>query len=131
VAGCRVRSRTFADLSDKIPVFLFTGWVFNTKEAAGSYVFVVFLVNKVLGVLLVPFLLIFSFAGPELVQVAVTVSVGLVLLFLGYRYWVSFIAIRSKLKVNALHFLLYLCAVELLPLAFIYKVLMNYFNGSL
>lgn len=110
---------------------LFTGWVFNTKEAAGSYVFVVFLVNKILGVLLVPFLLILSFGGPELVEVTVTVSVGLVLLLLGYRYWVSFMAIRTKLKVNALHFLLYLCAVELLPLALICKVLMNYFNGSL
>lgn len=110
---------------------LFTGWVFNTKEAAGSYVFVVFLVNKVLGVILVPFLLIFAFAGPELVQIGLTLSAGVVLLLLGYRYWVSFMAIRGKLKVNAFHFLLYLCAVELLPLALICKVLMNYFNGSL
>jgi len=110
---------------------LFTGWVFNTKEAAGSYIFVVFLVNKVMGVLLVPFLLIFAFGAPELVQVSVTLSTGLVLLLLVYRYWVSFVAVRSKLKVNALHFLLYLCAVELLPLALIYKVLINYFNGSL
>jgi hypothetical protein len=110
---------------------LFTGWVFNSQEATGSYVFVVFLVNKVMGVLLVPFLLIFAFAGTELVKVSVTLSIGLVFLLLGYRYWVSFMAIRSKLKVNALHFLLYLCAVELLPLALIYKVLMNYFNGSL
>jgi hypothetical protein len=110
---------------------LFTGWVFNTREAAGSYVFVVFLVNKVLGVILVPFLLIFAFAGPELVQIGLTLSAGVLLLLLGYRYWVSFNAIRGKLKVNALHFLLYLCAVELLPLALICKVLMNYFNGSL
>ncbi|MDB5210613.1 MAG: hypothetical protein JWQ30_1440 [Sediminibacterium sp.] len=110
---------------------LFTGWVFNNKEAAGSYVFVVFLVNKVMGVLLIPFLLIFAFAGPELVQVSVTLSIGLIVLLLGYRYWVSFVAIRSKLKVNALHFLLYLCAVELLPLALIYKIMMSYFNGSL
>lgn len=110
---------------------LFTGWVFNSQEATGSYVFVVFLVNKVMGVLLIPFLLIFAFAGPELVKISVTLSIGLVFLLLGYRYWVSFMAIRSKLKVNALHFLLYLCAVELLPLALIYKVLMNYFNGTL
>jgi hypothetical protein len=110
---------------------LFTGWVFNTREAAGSYVFVVFLVNKVLGILLVPFLLIFAFAGAELVQVSVTVSLGLVILLFCYRYWVSFVALRSKLKVNALHFLLYLCAVELLPLALIGKVLMDYLNGSL
>lgn len=110
---------------------VFTGWVFNSKEAAGSYVFVVFLVNKVLGVLLIPFLLVLAFANPGIVQVAVTISLGVILLLLGYRYWVSFIAIRNKLKVNALHFLLYLCAVELLPLALIYKILMNYFNGSL
>ncbi len=109
---------------------LFAGWIFNTKEAAGSYVFVVFLVNKVLGILLVPFLIILSFAGPEVVQVSVTVSIGMILLFFAYRYWVSFVAIRNKLKVNALHFLLYLCAVEILPLVLIYKVLMDYFTGS-
>ena len=109
---------------------LFTGWVFTTKEAAGSYVFVVFLVNKVLGILLVPFLLILSFGSPELVQVAVTVSIGMILLLFAYRYWVSFTAIRNKLKVNALHFFLYLCAVELLPLVLIYKVLINYFTGN-
>ena len=110
---------------------LFTGWVFNSKEAAGSYVFVVFMVNKIMGVLLVPFLLILSFARYEVVQVAVTLSLGLVILLFVYRYWVSFIAIRNKLKVNALHFFLYLCAVELLPLVLIYKVLINYFAGSL
>ena len=110
---------------------LFTGWVFNSGEAAGSYVFVVFMVNKVMGVLLIPFLLILSFSGPQMVSVAVTVSVGMILLLFGYRYWVSFIAIRNKLKVNALHFFLYLCAVELLPWVLIYKILINYFTGSL
>lgn len=110
---------------------MFTGWVFNTKEAAGSYVFVVFMVNKIMGVLLVPFLLVLSFARFEVVAVAVTLSLGLVILLFAYRYWVSFIAIRNKLKVNALHFFLYLCAVELLPLVLIYKVLINYFAGSL
>lgn len=109
---------------------LFTGWVFNTKEAAGSYVFVVFLVNKILGVVLVPFLLLIAFASAQVVQVAITLSIGIIALLFAYRYWVSFVAVRSKLKVNALHFLLYLCAVELLPLVLIYKVLINYFSGT-
>lgn len=109
---------------------LFTGWVFNTKEAAGAYVFVVFLVNKMLGILLVPFLLVIAFSSPQVVQVAVTLSLGMVCLLIVYRYWVSFLAVRNKLKVNALHFLLYLCAVELLPLVLIYKVLINYVNGT-
>lgn len=109
---------------------LFAGWVFNTKEAAGLYIFVVFLVNKVLGVMLIPFLLILAFAEKQVVEVAVNLSLGLLGLLLAYRYWVSYSTIRNKLKVNALHFFLYLCAVELLPLVLIYKVLINYFAGS-
>lgn len=109
---------------------LFAGWVFNTKEAAGSYVFVVFLVNKVLGVLLVPFLWVVAFADQLYVDIAITLSAGLVVVLLSYRYWVSFLALQNKLKVNALHFLLYLCAVELLPLLLIYKVLVNYLDGK-
>lgn len=109
---------------------VFTGWVFNSKEAAGSYVFVVFLINKILGVVLVPFLLLIAFAAATVAEVAQTLSLGIIVILFIYRYWVSFMAIRSKLKVNALHFLLYLCAVELLPLLLIYKVLINYFNGT-
>lgn len=109
---------------------LFAGWVFNTKEATSSYTFVVFMVNKVLGVILVPFLLVLAFAANTIIEVSVTLSAGLLILLVAYRYWVSFTAIQHKLKVNALHFLLYLCAVELLPLVLIYKVLINYLAGS-
>ena len=109
---------------------LFAGWVFNTKEAAGSYIFLVFMVNKMMGILLIPFLLILSFANATVVDVGITVSIGLIGLLYLYRYLVSFSAIRNKLKVNALHFFLYLCAVEVLPLLLIYKGLINYIAGS-
>lgn len=109
---------------------LFSGWVFNTKEAAGSYVFVVFLVNKVLGVMLIPFLLLLAFSDSLVIEVSTTICTGLVGILLLYRYWVSYTAVRNKLKVNPLHFFLYLCAVELLPLILIYKVLINYLDGS-
>jgi len=109
---------------------VFAGWVFNTKEAAGSYIFLVFLVNKVMGVALIPFLLILSFAAPPVVDVAITVSFGMIGVLFAYRYLVSFSAIRNKLKVNVLHFFLYLCAVEVLPLLLIYKLLINYITGS-
>ena len=109
---------------------LFSGWVFNTKEAAGSYVFVVFLVNKVLGVMLIPFLLVLAFSDSLIVEVSTTLCAGLVGVLLLYRYWVSYMAVLNKLKVNPLHFFLYLCAVELLPLILIYKVLINYLDGS-
>jgi hypothetical protein len=111
-------------------IFLqFSGWVFNSREAAVNYTFTVFLVNKVLGVLLVPFLFLMAFAQPSLKEVALTVSVGLVALLLLYRYVISFATIRNTLKVNALHFLMYLCAVEILPLLLLYKLMADYIGG--
>lgn len=111
-------------------IFLqFSGWVFNSREAAVNYTFTIFLVNKVLGVLLVPFLFFMAFAQPSLKEVALTVSVGLVALLLLYRYVISFATIRNTLKVNALHFLLYLCAVEILPLLLLYKLMADYIGG--
>jgi hypothetical protein len=40
------------------------GYVFNSKELVNTYIFVVFMINKVLGVLLVPFILVLAFAKP-------------------------------------------------------------------
>lgn len=111
-------------------IFLqFSGWVFNSKEAALNYTFTVFLVNKVLGVLLIPFLFLMAFAKPGIREVSLTVSLGLMVLLLLYRYIISFATIRNTLKVNALHFFLYLCAVEILPLMLLYKLMSDYING--
>lgn len=107
----------------------FAGWVFNSAEAAGNYTFVVFLVNKVIGVALVPALFLLAFAQPAVKQVAVTVSLGAIGLLFAYRYVVSFAAIRNTLRVNALHFLLYLCAVEILPLLLLYKLMSDFIGG--
>ena len=109
---------------------LFSGWVFNTREAANAYIFLVFMVNKVMGILIIPFLLVLAFAKSGIVDIALTISFVLIAILYLYRYLVSFGAIRNKLKVNALHFFLYLCAVEVLPLFLIYKGLIKYIAGS-
>lgn len=109
----------------------FMGWVFNTKEAANSYIFIVFLSNKIIAVILVPFLLILAFTGGKIAEVAFVISLFLIVVMLLYRYLVSLTSVRSDLKINPLHFFLYLCAVELLPLLLIYKVAFNYIGTSI
>lgn len=113
-------------------IFLaFSGWVFNVPEATGSYTFIVFLVNKVLGIILIPFVLVITFSPLPIKQVSITISAVIISALFLYRYLISFGVIRSNLKVSALHFFLYLCAVELLPLALIYKLLVNFVTGSI
>jgi len=120
----------FIIYTGKYLFLLFSGWVFNVSEATSSYTFIVFLVNKVLGIVLIPFLLVLTYSPAPLVQVAFTVSTGAAFVLFLYRYLISFGIIRLNLKVSALHFFLYLCAVEVLPLLLIYKLLLKYIAGS-
>lgn len=109
----------------------FSGWIFNVKEAADTYIFIVFMSNKIIGILLIPFLLILAFSSAGIAEISITVSLILVGIMLLYRYLVSLGSIRQDLKVNALHFFLYLCAVEILPLLLIYKLLFNYIGNNI
>lgn len=109
----------------------FSGWVFNVPEATNAYTFIVFLVNKVLGIVLIPFILMITFSPVPIKQIAITISAGVAIVLFMYRYLISFGVIRANLKVSAFHFFLYLCAVELLPLLLIYKLLVNFVSGGI
>ena len=109
----------------------FMGWVFNIKEVANTYIFIVFLSNKIVAVALLPFLLILSFAGGQIAQVGLIVSLFIIVGVLLYRYFVSLSSVRTDLSINPLHFFLYLCAVEILPLLLIYKAAFNYIGTSI
>ncbi len=103
-----------------------SGWVFNAKEATNTYVFIVFLVNKILGITLIPFLLVLAFSAQKITEAAIAVALVILGGMLLYRYITGMGTIRRSLKVNALHFFLYLCAVEVLPLLLIFKALFNF-----
>ena len=101
----------------------FCGWAFNVPQFAFNYNFIVFLINKVTGILLLPLLAIMAFSYGQTYDVAVTVALALVLLMLLYRYIVALSTVVKNLKISAVHFFIYLCAVEILPLLVIYKLL--------
>jgi hypothetical protein len=106
------------------------GYVFNTKDLVQTYIFVVFMINKVLGVLLIPFILILAFAKPFFHVYAVGGASFLMLLLVLYRYLFSLTSVRNKLHISSFHFFLYLCAFEILPLLILYKFIVQYFGGT-
>lgn len=103
----------------------FAGWVFNNTASASSYLFLVAVVNRIMGVVLLPLTVLLAFADQEIAIVVATISFGVVTLLFIYRYLVSFGLLRSELQLNPFHFFLYLCAVEILPMALIYKLLVE------
>lgn len=109
--------------SVKYIVISFTGWVFNVKEAVAEYRFVVFLINKVLAILLLPLLFLIAYGNYQTKNIAVTIVICLAVLALSMRYLFSLSRIRKNLNLTAFHFFVYLCAAEIVPLLVIYKIL--------
>ena len=111
----------------KFVVLKFTGWIFNIRDAADTYIFIVFLVNKLLAIFLLPLLIMMAFSRPSWSNVLLTLSYIMVGGFFAYRYIVSFAPVRREVKVSQFHFFMYLCAFEVIPLLLIYKVLIGFF----
>ena len=104
-----------------------TGWLFNVSNATDSYIFIVFIINKMLGIFLLPFLLLLAFANDPLFSSAMVISwmgIGLLLI---YRFILSYGALRKEVKLNSFHFILYILGFEVIPLLLIYKLLLLIF----
>lgn len=100
----------------------FTGWVFNISEITDNYTFNVFLINKILGIAIIPFTVILAFGDGQWVQASLFLSfVVIAILFLN-RYLRSGVVFGYFIKFSKFHFFMYLCASELLPLAVLMKL---------
>ena len=104
----------------------FTGWVLNLSPATDSYIFIVFIINKVIGIFLLPFLILLAFTDDGIYQVAVTLSwCGIACLFC-YRFILTYSTVHNQIKLKPFHFLVYLAAFEIVPLLLIYKLLFRF-----
>lgn len=106
------------------------GYIFNTNELVQTYIFVVFMINKVLGILLLPFIAILAFSLSIFHPFAIGGAGLLMVLLILYRYLFSLTSVRNKLHVSSFHFFLYLCAFEIIPLLILYKFIVQYFGGT-
>lgn len=102
----------------------FTGWVTGYAETTDTYVFIIFLISKIIGVVLLPFTVMMAFADMEIAAAAALVSLLFTALLLLLRFFRSYGLLQNQLKISRFHFLLYLAGVEIIPLLLIYKGLL-------
>jgi len=110
----------------KFMVLKFIGWVFSISRATDIYIFVVFLVNKMMGIFLLPFLILITFSGEDARGIFTTISETMVVVLWIYRALAAYRPVRNEIKLTPFYFFLYLCAFEIAPLLLIYKVLLTY-----
>lgn len=102
-----------------------SGWLFNISTATETYTFIVFLINKVAGIAILPFIVLIAFAPHEVVAVSLTLSFILVGGLFLYRFLRAYQPVQSEVKVSRVHFMIYFLAVEIAPLLLIYKLLIR------
>lgn len=109
----------------------FTGWLSGYSEITNTYLFVIFLINKVAGILLLPFVVVIAFSDQGPVSIAVAASFLFIGLLLVLRFYRSFGLLKNLLKIDITNFLLYIAGLEVVPLLLIYKSLMILLSKNL
>ena len=105
-----------------------TGWLFRAREAAESYTFTVFTINKMMGLFLLPLLVLMAFAQDAIFSVALTVSWFLLAGLLLYRIVLTYRVVRKQIHLSGLHFILYIAGFEISPLLILYRLLLLNFG---
>ena len=109
----------------KYLIIRFSGWAFRVEQLADQYIFNVFLVNKIIGIVLLPFVIIIAFAGHAWLHPIGILSGAIALVLLSTRYLRSWPAFFSFFQGSKFHFFTYLCASEILPMAVLVKWLLH------
>ena len=115
----------------KFSTLKFTGWVTGYKEVTDAYVFIIFLICKIIGVLLVPFIILMAFTDAAIANGSALASLLIIVLLLLLRFLRSYGLLQNQLKVSRFHFFLYIAGVEILPLLLIYKGLLFLLSKNL
>jgi hypothetical protein len=102
----------------------FTGWLSGYSTITNTYIFIIFLINKILGILLLPLIIIMAFSVPLLIKVSVIIAILLTSLMFLLRFFRSYSLLQNQVKISPAHFMLYIIGVEIMPLLLIYKALL-------
>ncbi len=106
----------------KYCVVKFIGWVTDMSDSADIYIFVLFLINKIIGVILIPFIILIAFTSQSWIKSIFVFSLLIVGLLFLLRFFRTFGLLQSQLNISRIHFSLYIIAIEILPLFIIYKL---------
>ncbi len=101
-----------------------SGWLFGMEDVTETYLFIVFLINKVVGVLLLPAIMILALGTNTLQPVLLVLTLLILVILYLYRYLIALPLVRNHAGLTGFHFFIYLCAFEVVPVLLIYKLLL-------
>lgn len=106
------------------------GWLFKLQHLTDAYIFLIFLVSKILVLFLLPVIVITSLGGTGIKTIIWTLSWLIIGALFLYRFTVALQMVQKSNKVSLFHFFIYFIAFELLPAFVIYKFILHFLTGN-
>jgi len=111
---------------DVIKGFLYrmTGFVFDTSFLTGEYLFNAAMLSKVYAIVLLPIISVIPYVNIWMIPNLIKIGVGI---FIALYIWQLFRGLKIFFQntFSGFYMFLYFCALEILPLVILYKILFN------
>jgi len=104
-----------------------SAWIFGQRELGEDYLFLVFTVNKMMGLLLLPSVIAMAFADGWVYALLFGVSLLLIGGLLLYRGYLTYRVVRRQAALSPFHYFLYWLGFEVAPLLVLYRFLLGFF----
>lgn len=104
------------------------GYIFNIQDEVRNYAYNISLINKVLGVVLIPFSALIMLNDFGWIQALIIISLFITIILISNTYIRSSALFKYFLHNSIFQFFLYLCTSEIIPIVLIYTLIRNYTN---
>ena len=101
------------------------GEVFEIDRPVASYIFNIFLINNMLGLMLIPIVVTIAFVVTYSTGIVIYAGVALVIIAFIYRLVRAFTIWMTLSGVSIFYLILYFCTLEIAPLVIIVKLAMG------
>ncbi len=98
-------------------------YIFPFRDTINLYNFFIVLINKILGLVLFPVIILMVYVHEKIISFVVFFSLFIVLICLLYRYLQGLLIGKNYLKFYKFYFFVYLCTLEIVPILILIKII--------
>ncbi len=98
-----------------------SGFIFQLDKPVSAYIFNIFLINNLIGILLLPVVIAISFTSTMAAIIIFKITVAIIILLYLFRLMRGILIGLSLTHFSLFYLFLYICALEIAPLIFIIK----------
>ena len=95
--------------------------IFPFKETVKFYIFNVNIINKIVGILIIPFFVLLAYAPDYMKPWIFYISIAVIGSLLIYRYIRGVMIAKNYVTLHKFHFFIYLCTLEIAPTVILIK----------